>query len=131
MNTLDANGTWDLVNLPAGEKAIGCKWVFAIKVNPDGSVAQLKVCLVAKGYAHTYRVDYSDTFLPVAKLTSVPLFISMAATHNWPLHQLNIENAFLHGNLQEKVYMEQPPGFVAQQEYGKVFHLHKSLYGLK
>ena len=131
MQALDANGTWTLVDLPVGKRAIGCKWVFAIKMNPDGSVARLKARLVAKGYAQTYGVDYSDTFSPVAKLTSVRLFISMAATHDWPLHQLDIKNAFLHGDLQEEVYVEQPPGFVAQGEYGKVCRLHKSLYGLK
>ncbi|XP_073145900.1 uncharacterized protein [Henckelia pumila] len=87
-------------------------------MNPDGSVARLKARLVAKGYAQTYGVDYFDTFSPVAKLTSVILFISMAATHHWPLHQLDIKNAFLHGDLREEVYMEQPPGLVAQGEYG-------------
>lgn len=82
MTTLDNNGTWNLVNLPTGKKAIRCKLVFAIKVNPNGSVAQLKARLVPKGYAQTYGIDYFDTFSPVAKLTSVRLFISMAATHN-------------------------------------------------
>ena len=131
MDALNGNGTWNLVHLPTGKKTIGCRWVFAIKVNPDGSVARLKVRLVAKGYAQTYGVDYSDTFSSVAKMTSVRLCISLAATHNWDLHQLDIKNAFLHGDLQEEVYMEQPPGFVAQGEIGKVCRLRKSLYGLR
>ena len=86
---------------------------------------------MAKGYAQTYGVDYSDTFSPVAKITSVQLFISLVAIHNWDLHRLDIKNAFLHGDLQEEVYMEQPPGFVAQGEIRKVCRLWKSLYGLK
>ncbi|XP_031256644.1 uncharacterized protein LOC116114642 [Pistacia vera] len=91
MNALDVNGTWTLVDLPTGKRHIGCKWVFAVKVNPDGSVAKLKACFVAKGYAQTYGMDYSDTFSPVAKLTSVRLFIFVAATHSWPLYQLDIK----------------------------------------
>ena len=86
---------------------------------------------MAKGYAQTYGVDYSDTFSPIAKMTSIRLFISLAATHNWDLHQLDIKNAFFHGDLQEKVYMDQPLGFVAHGEIGKVCRFQKSLYGLK
>ncbi|KAA0062809.1 Cysteine-rich RLK (RECEPTOR-like protein kinase) 8 [Cucumis melo var. makuwa] len=113
------------------KKAIGCKWVFSLKVNPDGTVARLKARLVAKGYTQTYGIDYSDTFSLVAKLTSICLFLSMAATHNWSLHQLDIKNAFLHGDLQEEVYMEQPPRFVAQGESDKdQFHM-KDLGQLK
>ena len=130
MDALNGNDTWNLVHLPTGKKVIGCRWVFAVKVNPDGSVAQLKTQLVAKGYAQIYGVDYYDTFSPIAKMISVRLFISLAATHNWDLNQLDIKNAFLHGNLQEELYMEQPPRFVAQGEIGKVCRLRKSLYGL-
>ena len=86
---------------------------------------------MAKGYAQTYGVDYFDTFSPVAKMTSIRVFISLAATHNWDLHLLVIKNAFLHGDLQDEVYMEQPPWFVAQGEIGKVCRLRKLLYGLK
>ena len=81
MNALNGNGTWDFVQLLAEKKAIEWHWVFAVKVNFDGSVAQLKARLVAKGYAQTYGVDYSDTFSPVAEMTYVRLFISLAATY--------------------------------------------------
>ena len=113
MQTLDDNGTWNKVQLPAGKKVIACRWDFTVKVNPYGLVARLKAQLVAKGYAQTYGVDYSNTFSPVAKMTSVRLFISPTATYNWDLHRLDIKNVFLHGDLQEEVYMEQPLRFVA------------------
>ena len=102
-----------------------------MKVNPDESIARLKARLVAKGYAHTYGVDYFDTFSLVAKMIYVRLFISLAATYNWDLHQLDIKNVFLHDDLQEEVYIEQPPRFVVQGEIGRVCCLQKSLYGLK
>ncbi|RVW44081.1 Retrovirus-related Pol polyprotein from transposon TNT 1-94 [Vitis vinifera] len=103
MAALHSNGTWDLVVLPP----------------------------VAKGYTQVYGSDYGDTFSPVAKIASVRLLLSMAAMCSWPLYQLDIKNAFLHGDLVEEVYMEQPPGFVAQGESGLVCKLRRSLYGLK
>ena len=131
MDVLTDNGTWDLVRLPVGKKTIGCRWVFTVQVNLDGSIAQLKAYLVTKGYAQTYGDDYSDTFSPVAKMTYVRLFISLTATYNWDLHQLDIKNVFLHDDLQEEVYMEQPPWFVPQREKMRVYRLRKSLYDLK
>ncbi|KAK8931024.1 hypothetical protein KSP39_PZI016079 [Platanthera zijinensis] len=131
LTALQLNNTWELVSLPPGKRAIGCKWIYSVKANADGSLARLKARLVAKGYAQTYGVDYEETFAPVAKMSSIRIVISLAATHRWPLHQLDIKNAFLHGSLEEEVYMEQPPGFVAEGERNKVCRLLASLYGLK
>ena len=131
MVALHSTGTWDLVTLPAGKSPIGCRWVYTVKISPDGGVDRLKARLVAKGYTQIYGSDYYDTFSPVAKMVSICLLFSMAAMRSWPLYQSNIKNAFLHGDLTEKVYMEQPPGFIAQGESGLVCRLRRSLYGLK
>ncbi|RVW93434.1 Retrovirus-related Pol polyprotein from transposon TNT 1-94 [Vitis vinifera] len=132
MAALHSNGTWDLVVLPSGKSTVGCHWVYAVKVGPDGQVDRLKARLVAKGYTQVYGSDYGDTFSPVAKIASVRLLLSMAAMCSWPLYQLDIKNAFLHGDLAEEVYMEQPPGFVAQGSLvytadHSVFYHHNSL----
>ncbi|RVX20561.1 Retrovirus-related Pol polyprotein from transposon RE2 [Vitis vinifera] len=131
MAALHSNGTWDLVVLPSGKSTVGCRWVYTVKVGPDSQVDRLKARLVAKGYTQVYGSDYGDTFSPVAKIVSVRLLLCMAAMRSWPLYQLDIKNAFLHGDLAEEVYMEQPPGFVAQEESGLVCRLRRSLYGLK
>jgi hypothetical protein len=131
MAALDANATWELVALPKDKKAIGCKWVYKVKHNGDGFVSRYKVRLVAKGYAQTYGIDYEETYSLVAKMTTVRAIIAMAPTKGWSLHQMDVKNAFLHGNLQEEVYMEQPSGYVDQTHPNLVCRLKKALYGLK
>jgi hypothetical protein len=90
-----------LVALPKDKKAIGCKWVYKVKHNADGFVSRYKTRLVTKGYAQSYGMDYEETYSPVAKMIIVRAMIVMAATKGWSLHQIDVKNVFLHGNLQE------------------------------
>jgi hypothetical protein len=131
LKALEKNKTWDLIKLPAGKKAVSCKWVFTVKQNPEGKVERYKARLVASGYSQTYEIDYDETFARVAKMSTVRTLISCAANFGWPLHQLDVKNAFLHGDLQEEVYMEIPSDFSQYETIGKVCRLNKSLYGLK
>ena len=105
MDTLYGNETWHLVSLPRGKKAIECKCVYNVKHNSDGSINRYKSRLVAKGYVHTYGIDYEETFAPVAKMVIVRVAIAVAVAKGWFLHQMDVKNAFLYGDLQEEVYM--------------------------
>ncbi|CAL1379865.1 unnamed protein product [Linum trigynum] len=130
IDALEANGTWDLQELPPGKKAIASKWVYKIKFHPDGTVERYKARLVAKGFTQIEGVDYHDTFAPVAKLVTVRCVLAVAAHRGWHLHQMDVNNAFLHGDLHEEVYMKLPPGFSRPGD-NRVCRLRKSLYGLK
>jgi Reverse transcriptase (RNA-dependent DNA polymerase) len=131
LQALKKNDTWELVNLPAGERVVGCKWVYTVKQTPQGKVERYNARLVAKGYSQTYDNDYNETFAPVAKMGTVRMLVSCAANFNWPLHQLDVKNVFLHGDLKEEVYMEIPSGCAMPQSARKMCKLKKSLYGLK
>jgi hypothetical protein len=119
------------VPLPEGKKAIGCKWVYKVKHNSDGSISRYKARLVAKGYAQTHGIDYEETFAPVAKMAIVRAVIAMAASRGWLLHQMDVKNAFLHGKLQEEVYLDQPLRYEDMSHPNYVCRLRKTLYGLK
>jgi hypothetical protein len=99
MVALDTNATWELIFSPKDKKAIGCKWVYKVKHNADGFVNKYKTRLVAKGYAQTYGINYEETYSPVAKMTTIRAIITMATTKGWSLHQMDVKNAFLRGDL--------------------------------
>ena len=114
IQALEQTHTWVLTPLPPGKRPIGCKWVYRVKLNPDGTIERYKARLVAKGYTQRERLDFSETFSPVAKTVSVRVLIALASTKGWPLYQLDINNAFLHGDLDEEVHMDLPLVFTAR-----------------
>ncbi|GKD73220.1 putative RNA-directed DNA polymerase, partial [Tanacetum coccineum] len=130
MEALHKNNTWEVSNLPPGKKPIGCKWVYKIKYKSYGEIDRYKAILVAKGYNQREGIDFDETFSPVVKITTVKCLINMAINNNWPLCQLDVNNAFFYGNLNEEVYMTLPPSYFSVND-NRVCRLIKSLYGLK
>jgi hypothetical protein len=127
---LVVNNTWSLVSLPKGRKPISCKWVFKIKHGVHGEVERYKVRLVARGFTQTFRVDYNETFTHVVKFVSIRCILTLAAIEDMEIHQMDVKTAFLNGDPEEEMYMEEPEGFTQEGEH-LVCKLHKSLYGLK
>ena len=108
-------------------KPIGCRWVYKVKYHTDGSVNRYKAQLVAKGYAQKHGIDYDETFALVAKMTIIRVFLAVVAAKGWHLHQMDVKNVFVQGELEEHVYMVQSPGFHSETNTSVVCRLKKSL----
>ena len=130
-NALIDNKTWHLVPPKRGINVIDCKWVYKVKRKSDGSLDRYKARLVAKGFRQRYGIDYEDTFSPVVKPATIRTILSVAVSRGWSLRQLDVQNAFLHGYLEEDVYMKQPPGYEDKSKSEYICKLDKALYGLK
>ena len=130
--SLDKNHTWDIVERPLRQKVIGSKWIHKLKEGiPGVEDPRYKSRLVAKGFTQVEGVDYNEIFAPVVKHVSIRIIMSYVVNVDAELEQMDVKTAFLHGNLDETIYMEQPEGFVKKGDEGKVCLLRKSLYGLK
>ncbi|KAL2238396.1 UNVERIFIED_CONTAM: Retrovirus-related Pol polyprotein from transposon TNT 1-94 [Sesamum indicum] len=128
MNSLKQNNTWKLVPRPKNSSVVDCKWLFKIKQeNP----IKYKARLVAKGFTKKEGIDYNEIFSPVVKYTTVRIILALTAHYNWNLKQMDVKTAFLHGDLDEHIYMNQPVGFIDKIKSDYVCLLNKSLYGLK
>ncbi|KAL6335813.1 hypothetical protein AAG906_039576 [Vitis piasezkii] len=161
MNSMASNGVWNLVELPDGAKAIGCKWVFKTKKDSLGNIERYKARLVAKGFTQNEGIDYKETFSPVSKKDSLRVIMTLVAHFDLELQQMDVKTTFvskkdslrvimtlvahfdlelqqmdvkttfLNGNLEEEVYMKQPEGFSSSGGEHLVCKLKKSIYGLK
>lgn len=139
IGSLEDNGTWELVDLPPGRKAIKNRWVFVTKPDSGGETKDhvrgnnkdYRAHVVAKGFTQVAGIDYEEMFAPVARLDSLRLLLSLAATYDWEIHQIDIKSAYLNGLLDEEIYMEQPKGFEILGKENKVCRLRKAIYGLK
>jgi histone deacetylase 1/2 len=125
------NKTWHLVPPQKGSNVIGCKRVYKIEHKTDGSLDRYKARLVAKGFKQRYGIGSEDIFSPIIKIATIHIIYSIVVSRGWNLWQLDVQNAFLHGHLEEEVYMQQPPGFEDTSKLGYVCKLDKTLYGLK
>jgi hypothetical protein len=120
MDSIMSNGTWEVVDRPYGCKPVGCKWIFKKKLRPYGTIEKYKARLVAKGYTQKEGEDFFDAYSPIARLTTIRVLLSLAASHGLLVHQMDVKTAFLNGELDEEIYMDQPDGFVVEGQEEKV-----------
>jgi hypothetical protein len=128
---LKQNNTWHLVPRPHNHNVVSCRWIFKKKLQADGSVEHHKAHIVAQGFSQKHGIDFDTTFNPVVHPATIRIILTLAAMHNWALHQLDVKNAFFPGFLQEEVYMEQPLAYIDPEFPSHVCCLQQALYGLK
>jgi hypothetical protein len=131
MKVIEDNGTWELVDPPAGCRPIGLKWVYKVKRDERGAIVKYKARLIARGSVQREGIDFEEVFAPVARMESVRLLLAMAAAKDWRVHHLNVKSAFLNGELAETVFVKQALGFAVKGAEHKVLRLRKALYGLR
>jgi hypothetical protein len=131
MNVLAKNATWDLVELPRDRKIVGCKWNYKLRKGVHDKVERYKARLVAKGYSQKEGIDFHEIFSPVGKIISIRSMLALVSLLDLELEQLDVKASFLHGDLDEDIYMEQHEGFVQNRNKKFVCSLKKSLYGLR
>ena len=125
------NDVWEVVPRPKGKSVVTSKWIFKIKHVVDGSIEKYNVTFVARGFSQKEGVDYDETFVLVARYTSIKTIIALASAMGWRLHQMDVKTTFLNGEIEEEVYVEQPDGFVVHGKESHVCRLKKALYRLK
>ena len=128
--SLIENGTWELVPKPEGKNIVGNKWVFKVKRDENGDVQRYKARLVAQGYSQTEGVDYSEVFSPVVRNTTIRSLLALSNAKDWEVHQMDVRTAFLQGNLEEEINMQQPDGYINEEYPDYVCKLKRSIYGL-
>ena len=130
VDAFDATSTWEISTLPPGRKALGNMWLYSYKYRADGTIERPEALLVVLGNNQTEGEDFTETFAPVAKLSTVRIILKLAAAKGWLVHQMDVQNVFLHGDLEEEIYMKLPQGFTCSDPT-KVCRLKKSLYGIR
>jgi len=129
LDALNQNDTWELVPLPPDKRSISSKWVFKVKRYPDGRIQRHKARLVARGFAQIEGVDYSETYAPTTRYDTIRVLLSLSVSRGLKISQFDVKTAFLHGELEEEVYMDLPDG--VKESTNRVCKLKKALYGLK
>ncbi|KAK4395412.1 hypothetical protein Sango_1695500 [Sesamum angolense] len=125
----EKSNTCELVDRPENKEVIGVKWIYKMKLNPDGSIQKNKARPVAKGHSQLLGIDYTETFAPVAHLDTIRALIAITTNKKWKIYQMGVKFAFLNGYIDEEIYVEQPQGFIAKGYEEKVLRLKKAFMG--